>query len=45
MGNKREGDEILERIRAAGVRAIGEPTEVGFTEYVVSRKAEHFFAS
>ena len=43
-GNRKDADEVLERLRTAGVKVAGEATDAGFSEYVVSRKAEAFFA-
>ena len=43
---KARAEETLERITATGLKIIGDPCdEQGFTPYVVSRKAEQFFAS
>jgi hypothetical protein len=41
-GDQQFAEEILERMRRAGIRAIGNAVDGGFTEYVVDREAERF---
>jgi hypothetical protein len=41
--DKQEAEEVLDRIKYAGISLIGHPAATGFTEYVISREAERFF--
>ena len=44
-GTELEGEQVLDRIKGAGIRLVAEPAAAGFTEYVVSREAERFFSA
>ena len=41
-GGQQEADEVIRVIQQAGVRIDGQTARVGFSEFVVSRKAEEF---
>jgi hypothetical protein len=43
VSDEQEADEVLNRIKSAGIPLNDHPTRAGFTEYVVSREAERFF--
>jgi hypothetical protein len=44
-GTELESEQVLDRIKGAGIRLVAEPAAAGFTEYVVSREAERFFSA
>ena len=43
LGGEEEAKQIARRLRDSGVAALGTPYEAGFTEYVLSQRAEQFF--
>jgi hypothetical protein len=43
-GPEPQGEQVLDRIKGAGIRLVAERPVAGFTEYVVSREAERFFS-
>ena len=45
LGKQKHAEEVLGRIKDAGIRVIGKATTGGFTEYIVSREAERFFST
>ena len=42
-GPEPQGEQVLDRIKGAGIRLVAERPVAGFTEYVVSPEAERFF--
>ncbi|HEY4848872.1 MAG TPA: SIR2 family protein [Methylocella sp.] len=45
MGEKLDAEEVLQRIKGAGIPLVGEAAVDGFTEYGVRREAERFFSA
>jgi hypothetical protein len=43
-GPEPQGEQVLDRIKGAGISLVAERPVAGFTEYVVSREAERFFS-
>ncbi|MFZ3326821.1 MAG: hypothetical protein WA231_13425 [Methylocella sp.] len=44
-GTEQDGEQVLDRIRGAGISLVAERPVAGFTEYVISRDAEQFFCA